>query len=91
MRGRRRRPPKPRPGASRAVRRVCNLIALMVLIYALIARDVPVGFVGIAALLGNCPADGHVFHFTVGREFSKVIHACSITIFIGAIFLMLFY
>lgn len=76
---------------SNAMRRFCNTIAAAVFIYAIIERDVPVGMISFAVLIGNLPSDGRVLRIGIGRETSRMLHAFSITMFIGAIFLLFFY
>lgn len=91
MRGRRRYTGQSRIVVSRAVRSVCNLLAAVMLGYAVFAGDVPVGLVSIAVLIGNLQSYRNFLPFTVGEELGHALHVCSITMFIGAILMVIFY
>lgn len=77
--------------SSNAIRRVCNMIAALLLAYALVCGDVPVGLVAIATLVGNFPDYSQTFHVKVAQDVAHILHVCSMTMFAGAIVLVLFY
>lgn len=73
------------------IRGICNAIALFMFVYALIAGDVPVGMMSLAVITGLVPPIAKVGSFSFGHEFQKTMYAFSITLFLGAMFLLLFY
>lgn len=75
---------------SNAIRRVCNMIAALLLAYALVVGDVPVGLAAIATLIGNFPTYSQGINVTVSQDVTHILHVCSLTMFVGAVVLSFF-
>lgn len=78
-------------GVPRNVRSICNLISVLMLAYALVAGDVPTAMIAFAVVAGTFPASIRIGAVTFGRELQKAMHAFSLTLFGGALILLIFY
>lgn len=77
--------PQDRSAKHAAVRRLCDCIALALLLYALAADDLPLLLGAGAILLGSLPRYFVLLHIGLPQPFLRGLRAFSLTVLAGAI------
>ena len=66
------------------------MLALIMFGYALLEKDVPVGMIALAVIAGLTPEGQKIGSVNISQSFRQMMYGFSLTLFIGALFIMLF-